>query len=50
MKNMVEITDQELLQKLIRGGLTNLLKWFEKTADEFCEERIVEERVFVERI
>ena len=50
MKNTVEIKDQELLQKLIRGSRTNLSKWFEKIADTFCEECIVEERVSVESI
>ena len=42
--------DQQLLQKLIRGGRTNLPKWFEKIADEFCQEQAVEERVSVENI
>ena len=39
-----------MLQKLIRGGCTNLSEWFEKIADKFCEERVVEERVDVESI
>ena len=42
--------DQEFLQKLIRQGRTNLLEWFEKIVDEFCEEQAVEERVLVESI
>ena len=50
MKTMVETKDKELLQKLTRGGRTNFLEWFEIIADEFFEERVVEERVFVERI
>ena len=50
MKNMVETKEKELLQSLMRGGRTNLSKWFEKITDKFCEERAVEERVFVESI
>ena len=42
--------DQELLQKLSRGGRTNLSEWFEKIADEFCQEQAIEERVSVESI
>ena len=42
--------DPELLKKLTRGGRTNLLEWFEKIADEFCQEQAVEERVLVESI
>ena len=42
--------NQELLQKLIRGGRTNLSEWFEKIADKFCQEQAVEERVSVESI
>ena len=42
--------DQELLKKLIQGGRTNLLKWFEKIANEFCQEQPVQERVSVESI
>ena len=41
---------QELLKKLIRGGRKNLLEWFEKIADEFCQEVVVEKRVWVESI
>ena len=50
MKKLVETKDKELLQKLTRGGCTNFLEWFEIITDEFFEERVVEERVFVERI
>ena len=50
MKNMEAIKDQQLLDKLIQGGRTNLLEWFEKIADEFCEEQVVEERNSVETI
>ena len=42
--------DQQLLEKLIRGGRTNLSKWFEKIIDEFCEEQAIEERTSVEII
>ena len=45
-----ETKDQELLGKLIQGGRTNLLEWFEKIADEFYQEQAVEERVSVESI
>ena len=47
---MVDIKDQEFLQKLKRGGRTNLSEWFEKIAGDFCEERIMKERVSVESI
>ena len=50
MKKVVEIKDQEFLQKLIRGGCTNLSEWIEKIAYEFCEEHVVEDRVSVESI
>ena len=50
MKNPEVTKDQELLEKLIRGGRTNLSKWFEKITDEFCEEQAVEERTSVETI
>ena len=42
--------DQELLEKLIRGGQTNLLEWFENITDEFWEEQAVEERTLVESV
>ena len=42
--------DQQLLEKLIQGGRTNLSEWFEKITDEFCEEQAVEERSLVETI
>ena len=50
MKQLIEIKDQELLHKLTRGGHTNLSKWFERIADDFYEERAVDERVFVDSI
>ena len=50
MKNSKVTKDQQLLEKLIRGGRTNLSKWFEKIIDEFCEEQAIEERTSVETI
>ena len=35
---------------MIRGGRTNLSEWFEKIADEFCEEQVVEDRTSVETV
>ena len=40
--------EQQLLEKLIQGGRTNLSEWFEKIADDFCEEQAVEHRTSVE--
>ena len=37
-----------MLEKLIRGGRTNLSEWFEKITDEFCEEKAIEEITLVE--
>ena len=42
--------EQQLLEKLIRGGRTNLSEWFEKITDEFYEEQAIEERTLVETI
>ena len=42
--------EQQLLEKLIRGGRTNLSEWFEKIVDEFCEEQAVEDRTSVETV
>ena len=39
-----------MIQKLSQGGKTNLSEWFEKIADEFCQEQAVEERVSAESI
>ena len=50
MKKMEETKDQDLLEKLIRGGWTNLLEWFENITDEFYEEQAMEERNSVEII
>ena len=50
MKKPEGIKDQQLLDKLIQGGRTNLSEWFEKIVDEFYEEQAVEERTSVETI
>ena len=50
MKNPKAIKDQQLLEKLIRGGRTKLSEWFEKIIDEFCEEQAIEERTSMETI
>ena len=50
MKNLEATKDQHLLEKLIRGGRTNLSEWFENITNEFCEEKAIEERTSVETI
>ena len=50
MKKPEATKDQELLEKLIRGGRTNLSECFEKIIDEFCEDKSIEERTLVETI
>ena len=50
MKNPEGTKDQQLLEKVIQRGRTNLSEWFEKIAGEFCEEQAVEERTSVETI
>ena len=50
MKNPEGTKDQQLLEKLIHGGRTNLSKWFEKIADDFYEEQVVEDINSVETI
>ena len=50
MKKPEATKDQQLLEKLIRGGRENLLKWFEKITDKFYEEQSIEERTSVETI
>ena len=50
MKKPKGTKDQQLLEKLIRGGRTNLSERFEKIDDEFCEEKAVEDRTLVETI
>ena len=50
MKKPEATKDQQLLEKLIRGGRTNLSEWFEKIVDDFCEEQAVEDKTSVETI
>ena len=50
MKKPEETKGQQLQEKLICGGRTNLSEWFEKIVGEFCEEKAVEERTSVETI
>ena len=50
MKNTIDENEQKLHLKLTRGGHTNLLEWFERIADEFFEERAIEERVSIDKI
>ena len=50
MKKLEATKDQQLLEKLIRGGRTNLSEWFEKITDEFFKEQAIEERTSVETI
>ena len=44
MRKLEGTKEQQLLEKLIRGGRKNLLKWFEKIADDFCEEKAVKDK------
>ena len=50
MKNPEETKEQQLLEKLIQGGRINLSEWFEKIANEFCEDQAIEEITSVETI
>ena len=50
MKNPEAIKDQQLLDKLIQGGRTNLSEWFEKITGDFYEVQAIEERTSVETI
>ena len=50
MKKPEATKDQEMLEKLIRGGRTNLSEWFEKITDKFWEEQVVEERTSIESV
>ena len=51
MKKLEGTNDQQLLEKLIQGGIrTNLSKWFEKIADNFYEEQAVEDRTSMETV
>ena len=50
MRKPDKTKEEQLLQKLIRGGRTNLSEWFEKIADNFCDEQAVEDRTSVETV
>ena len=50
MRKPDRIKEQQLLEKLIRGGRTNLSEWFEKIIDDFYEEQAVEDRTSVETV
>ena len=50
MKKLEVIKYQQFLDKLFRGGRTNLSEWFENVTDEFYEEQAIEERTSVETI
>ena len=50
MENSEETKDQEPLEKLIRGGQTNLSEWFENITDKFYEEQAIKERTSVETV
>ena len=50
MKKPEGTNDQQLLEKLIQGGRTNLSEWFDKIADDFWEEQVVEDRTSVETV
>ena len=50
MRKLEGTNEQQLLEKLIQGGKTNLSLWFEKIVDDFCEEQVVEDRTLVETV
>ena len=50
MRKLNRIKEQQLLEKLIREGRTNLSEWFEKIIDDFCEEQAIEDRTLVETV
>ena len=50
MKRLKENKEQQILDKLIRRGRTNLSEWFEKNTDDFFEEQAIEERTSIETI
>ena len=50
MKKIEVTKDQQLLEKLIQGGRTNLSEWFENITNEFYKELAIEERTLVETI
>ena len=50
MKKTEATKDQQLLEKLIRGGRKNLSEWFENITYEFCEEKDIEKITSIETI
>ena len=50
MRNLEGTKEQQLLEKLIRGGRTNLSEWFEKIANDFYKEQEVKDRTSVETV
>ena len=50
MRRLDATKEQQFLDKLFQGGWTNLLEWFEKIVDDFCEEQAVEDRTSVETV
>ena len=50
MRKLEGTKEQQLLEKLIQGGRTNLSDCFEKITDELCEEQAVEDRTLVETV
>ena len=50
MKSPEGTNNQQLLEKLIRGGRTNLSEWFEKIADNFFEEQEFEDITLMETV
>ena len=50
MKKTDTTKEEQLLEKLIRGGRTNLSEWCEKITDDFCEEQALEYQTSVETV
>ena len=50
MRKSKATKEQQLLEKLIQGGRTNLSKWFEKIVNDFYEEQVAEDRTSVETV
>ena len=50
MKQTEKTKEEQLLEKLIRGGRTNLSEWCENIADDFYEEQAIEDRTSVETV
>ena len=50
MKKTDATKEEQLLEKLIQGGRTNLSEWCENIADDFCEEKALEDWTSVETV